>query len=115
MPFIGPLPGPGGIPLLLTGLGLLSINHSWAKKWLHYARKHSKSLRNMVFPDVNWVKWMWDIISVLLILGGTLVNLYTNWWLLRSLSIGIMAGSTTIFIMNRSRIDWLDKKLIHKR
>ena len=30
----GWIPGPGGIPLLIGGLGLLSVNHIWAGKLL---------------------------------------------------------------------------------
>ncbi len=114
IPIIGPIPGPGGIPLLLTGLGLLSINHDWAKKWLHYVRKHSQSLREIMFPDLSWAKWAWDTVSALVLGAGFWINLTADWWLLRGLSIGIMAGATTIFMLNRNRIDWLDKKLLHR-
>ncbi len=27
-----PLPGPGGLPLVLAGLGLLSIHNEWARR-----------------------------------------------------------------------------------
>ncbi len=111
VPILGPLPGPGGIPLLITGLGLLALNHEFARRWLHYVQKHSKSVRDIVFPDVTWIKWFWDITAVLAMVVGIWINFYAEWWLLKGLSIGIMASSTTLFMLNRDRITWLDNKI----
>lgn len=111
MPLLGPLPGPGGIPLILAGFGLLAINHDWADGVISYIKKHSVSLRDIVFPNIRWVKWSWDIFSIVLFIGGTYINTATDNWLLKALSIGIMASSTTIFILNRNRINSLDKFL----
>jgi hypothetical protein len=112
VPFLGPLPGPGGIPLLLAGLGLLALNHDWAKDALVYAKKHSESLRNVFFPNIPWVKWAWDIFAVSLLIGGTIMNflVHGNTFLVL-VSIVIMASSTTIFMLNRNRLDWLYKAL----
>ncbi len=112
VPFLGPLPGPGGIPLLLAGLGLLAMNHDWADRWLHYAKIHSESLRHVFFPDTTWVKWAWDIFAAFMLGFGTWVNIIADEnWFWKGISIGIMAGSTTVFMMNRNRITWLDKKI----
>lgn len=111
VPFLGPLPGPGGIPLLLAGFGLLAANHDWADGAIHYIKKHSDSLRNVVFPDITWVKWVWDIVALGLLVGGTLLNIYAVFWLYKGLSYGIMASSTTLFMLNRDRISWLDNAL----
>ncbi len=108
VPFLGPIPGPGGIPLLLTGLGLLAVNHEFARKWLRYAKKHSKSISDIVFPDVTWVKWAWDIFAVSVLAFGFWLSLQSEWWLLKGVSIGIMASSSTIFMLNRDRITKLD-------
>lgn len=110
VPFFGPLPGPGGIPLLLAGLGLLSVNHERPRKWLHYVRQHSESLRNIFFPDKTIVKWAWDIAALLIFCVGLGLNLNTEGWLLQGFSIVVMAGSTTIFIFNRNRIEWVDNQ-----
>jgi len=111
VPILGPLPGPGGIPLLVTGLGLLGINHEWARKWLRYVKKHSDSAREIIFPNKPWAMWGWDITSGLLMATGVWISFFAEWWLLKGLSIGIMASSTTVFMMNRDRITKLDKKL----
>ncbi len=111
VPFLGPLPGPGGIPLLVAGFGLLAVNHDWADSAIVYIKKHSESLRNIVFPDITWVKWSWDIFAVFLLSLGTYLNVVAEHWLIKGLSVGIMATSTTLFMLNRGRIDWLDKAL----
>ncbi len=112
VPFLGPLPGPGGIPLLIAGFGLLAVNHDWADDAVVYVKKHSESLRRVIFPDITWVKWSWDIFAVFLLVIGTWFNIiFEENWLLRGLSIGIMASASTLFMLNRNRLDWLDKKL----
>jgi len=111
VPFLGPIPGPGGIPLLLAGLGLLALNHDWADRWLGYAKTHSDSLRTIFFPNVTWVKWAWDIFSVSLLSFGLWLSFVGEGWFIRGLSVAIMASSTTIFVLNRGRIIWLDKKV----
>ena len=111
VPFIGWLPGPGGIPLTIAGFGLLAVNHDWADDAVNYVKKHSESLRSIVFPDITWVKWAWDISVLLLLIIGTVINLLADHWLLKGLSVAVMAGSTTIFMLNRDRLIWLDKQL----
>ena len=111
VPFLGPLPGPGGIPLVLAGFGLLAANHDWADNAIHYVKKHSESLQNIIFPDRTTIKWAWDIFALLLFSAGLWANISLEHWLLKGLSIGTMAGASTIFMLNRNRITWLDKQL----
>jgi hypothetical protein len=111
VPFLGPLPGPGGIPLLLAGFGFLAVNHDWADDAIHFVKTHSENLLKVFFPDKTLIKWGWDIFSVIVLLFGLWMNLTQEFWLLKGLSYGVMAGSTTIFMMNRGRLDWLDKQL----
>lgn len=111
VPFLGPLPGPGGIPLLLAGFGLLAVNHDWADGAIEYVKKHSESLRHIIFPDITWVKWAWDIFAVFLLIAGTILNIHAEEWLLKGFSIAVMASSTTLFMLNRERIIWLDNAL----
>jgi hypothetical protein len=54
-PFLGWIPGPGGIPVFLAGLALLSINNHWAKRLLEYSKKHADSSLDIIFPDSK--KW----------------------------------------------------------
>lgn len=110
-PLIGWLPGPGGIPLILTGLGLLSINNPWAKRLLHYVRVRSQSLSEVMFPNKPWAMWLWDIFVVLLIVTGTLISVYSNNNVIRASSVAFYAMATTLFLLNRRRLQWLDTKL----
>ena len=50
IPLIAPLPGPGGVPLLLGGLKLLSINNPWADKLYAYFKHRGLSLSDIMFP-----------------------------------------------------------------
>ena len=110
-PLLGWLPGPGGIPLFLSGLGLLSINNPWAKRLLHYVRKRSESLSDLVFPKNSFVQWSWDITVICLITAGTYINISVESNLWQAISIILFAMSTTLFLLNRQRLQWLDIKL----
>jgi hypothetical protein len=111
VPIIGPLPGPGGIPLILAGFGFFAVNHDWADDVVVYIKKHSESLRSVIFPNISWVKWSWDLFAITLLVGGTILNIYAEFWLFKGLSYGIMASSSTLFMLNRDRLTWLDKQL----
>ena len=60
----GWLPGPGGVPLLLGGLGLLSIHHDWAKKLLLKAKEHGTNFYELLFPDNKLVYLLYDVIGL---------------------------------------------------
>ena len=111
VPFLGPLPGPGGIPLILAGFGFLAVNHDWADDAIHYVKQHSEDLLKQFFPNKPLIKWSWDIFCLLIFSVGLYLNLTQEWWLLKGLSYAVMAGSSTIFMMNRGRLDWLDRQL----
>jgi hypothetical protein len=63
----GWLPGPGGIPLILGGLGLLSINNAWAKRWREWLALNAGNLVKWMFPKHQVVQWMYDILAVVLL------------------------------------------------
>jgi len=114
-PLIGWLPGPGGIPLILTGLGLLSINNPWAKRLLHYVRQRSESLSDTVFPNKPIFQWAWDIFAVVLIAIGTLISVYSDNNFVRASAVAFYATATTLFLLNRRRLKWLDTKLRRRK
>jgi len=49
-PFVGILPGPGGIALFLAGLGLLSLNNHWARNLRVYFMEHGGRMIEFLFP-----------------------------------------------------------------
>lgn len=67
-PLLGWLPGPGGIPLFLAGLGLLAVHNEWAQNLLHWAKKHAEDFLDIIFPlDNNRLKNIHDIIGFILL------------------------------------------------
>ena len=67
VPLVAPLPGPGGVPLILAGLKLLSINNPWADKFYRWFKKNGLSLGDILFPDNKKIQNIWDIILILAI------------------------------------------------
>jgi len=111
VPFLGPLPGPGGIPLLLAGFGLLAVNHDWADDAILFVKKHGDSLIKVFFPDKTLIKWAWDIGLVLLFIFGLWVETWGESFLFTIAGLLINAASTTLFMMNRGRLDWVNAQL----
>jgi hypothetical protein len=99
----GWLPGPGGIPLALAGLGLLSINNKWAQDLRDYVLKHGGRLIEILFPRNNVVEWAYDTLVVLLLtLSSVLIWQHRAIW---QISLAVAGYFTALFIalMNRDR------------
>jgi hypothetical protein len=106
----GWLPGPGGIPLFLGGLGLLALNHEWARRWLRTIRRTGLRINETIFPD-RWVaKLLYDVLTVAIIALAVLILMNTGRNLLQSLAIILIAAALGIFLFNRRRLDWLQNK-----
>lgn len=112
---IGLIPGPGGIPLLVAGLGLLSIHNTWAKGLLDYVKKHSQSLRTIFFPRKKALEWFWDIFAILLFTSACFISIYADQWFFKATGTGMGAVSTTIVLFNRGRLDSLQRRFRRKR
>jgi len=107
---IGLLPGPGGIPLLVAGLGLLSIHNIWAKGMLDYVKKHSQSLRTIFFPRKRAIEWFWDLSAIALFVSACIISIYADYWFFKAMGTGMGAVSTTIALFNRGRLDSLQRR-----
>jgi hypothetical protein len=106
----GWLPGPGGIPLLIAGLGLLSINNEWARRLRDYLLKHGGKLVKIIFPPIPIVQWLYDIIVVLLwILVFILAEKHAALWQV-TLAISLFFISLAIAVLNRERVSRFKKK-----
>lgn len=101
----GWLPGPGGIPLFLLGLGLLAVNHDWAERWLETAKHHGVTFKKWLFPDKRWVRNTYDIAALLLITGGLYLMLHYRNRLLDGAAVIIICFSLFVFLLNRDRFD----------
>lgn len=106
----GWLPGPGGIPLVVGGLGLLSINNTWAKRLRIFVIENGGKAINILFPKWAWAEWAYDIIAFLLLALTLLLEIrHANLW---QMGLGITAFFIALFIAltNRDRLNRFRKK-----
>lgn len=106
----GWLPGPGGIPLLIAGLGILSINNKWAKDLREYLLMHGGKIIQLVFPKNPIAQWAYDIIAFALFAAAA----YFGWQHAAIWQVSVTAGAffIAIFIalMNRERLTTIRRK-----
>jgi len=105
----GWLPGPGGIPLFLAGLGLLSINNAWAKKLLEYFKTNGQKFLELIFPDNPLIKALHDLLVVILLAGVVIVIVYANNAVAYGVAIVLFALAVVDVLYNRKRLQTLRK------
>lgn len=99
----GWLPGPGGIPLFLAGLGLLAINHEWAERRIELLKDYADRLGDLVFRDIPWLQATYDVVGLLGIVGGAyLIYWRPELWVL-SVGVILLFLSLTTLLGNRKR------------
>ena len=103
----GWLPGPGGIPLLLAGLGFLAVNHDWAERWLETVKVKGKSFKTIIFPPNLWVRRIYDLLSVSLFTLAIYLYLTVSNKFAAAACIGLACFSFFVFLVNRDRLDKL--------
>jgi hypothetical protein len=111
---LGWLPGPGGIPLIVAGLGLLSINNKWAHELREYLLKHGGNFVQRAFPSNPLVQWTYDAAAILLlVLVSVLAWRHAAIWQI-SLATALFFLALFIAAMNRDRFNRLKQRL-HKK
>jgi len=106
----GWLPGPGGIPLFIAGLGLLSINNEWARRLRDYLLKHGGKFITIIFPPNRIVQWLYDTAVVLLwVLVAVLAWHHAAVWQI-SLAVVLFFIGLAIALLNRDRLTRLRRK-----
>lgn len=106
----GWLPGPGGIPLFIAGLGLLSINNEWARRLRDYLLQNGGKIVKVIFPVNPVVQWLYDIVVVLLwIVVALLAWRHAAIWQI-SLAIALFFAALAIALLNRDRLNRLRRK-----
>lgn len=106
----GWLPGPGGIPLFIAGLGLLSINNAWAQRLRDYLLQHGGKLVKVIFPPIPLVQWLYDVIVVALwVIVFILVQQHAAVWQI-GLAVSLFFLSVAIALLNRDRMQRLKRK-----
>ncbi len=110
----GWLPGPGGIPLAVAGLGLLSINNEWAQRLRDYLLRHGGNLVQKFFPQNPYIQWLYDVIVVLLwLLVAVLAYNHAALWQV-SAAVGLFFVGLAIALMNRDRLNRLKRKTTNR-
>jgi len=99
---VGWIPGPGGIPLLLSGLGLLAINHAWARRLLRSLKANGLRLAERFFKDHPVLVIVYDVLAFLLLAGGVFIIININGVLKTGSTIFLMVG-LALFLGNRKR------------
>lgn len=102
-PFLGWLPGPGGLPLLIIGLSLLAKNHEWAERLLQRVKDNANQAAKRVSEADPATKWAIDIASILFIAGAVILINNTSKNLLTTAAISLIIVGTTMFVTNRDR------------
>jgi Putative transmembrane protein (PGPGW) len=100
----GWLPGPGGIPLILAGLGLLSIHNHWAKKIIDFLKEHGSQTLHYIFPNNRWAQAAHDILVLILLSFAVYVFVNYSGPVALGLSIGLTALAVVDFLYNRDRL-----------
>ena len=100
----GWLPGPGGIPLAIAGLGLLSIHNKWAKDLREYVLANGGKFVQLIFPKHPVAQWAYDVVVIALFA----LSAYLGWrhaaiWQV-SLAASAFFAATFIALMNRERL-----------
>lgn len=101
---LGWFPGPGGIPLILAGLGLLSIHNPWARHIMKRLSDGSNVFVQYAFPDDRRAQIAHDIIAILLAATSVWVTIVaTSAW---HYAIGavLLVLALTDFCLNRRRL-----------
>ncbi len=101
----GWLPGPGGIPLFLAGLGLLATNHEWARRILVEVKENGMKFASYVFKDHPVLVVVYDIVAIALIVGAGVIFGNANKSIVRGLMIALVFLGISLFLGNRHRIN----------
>lgn len=106
----GWLPGPGGIPLILGGLALLSLHNEWARRLRDWLLKNGADFIVHLFPKNRKVQLMYDILAGIILV-------VVAWLVWNRAAIWQIAMATALFIfmllilgMNRDRVNRLKKR-----
>jgi hypothetical protein len=111
---LGWLPGPGGIPLLLAGLAVLSVHHDWAKRWLITAKESGLRLGEKIFVDHPVVKFMIDIVGLLLLVASFALISRQSKNIVLAFGVASFFIGMTLILGNRRRLQRMVAKFKQK-
>lgn len=106
----GWLPGPGGIPLLIAGLGLLSINHDWAQKWLEFIKEHGLKMSDKLFNGSRKTAIFVDTLGIIVLSLAVIIVFIFTQNIARSAAIWLVIVATVLLLGNRGRYKKIKRK-----
>ncbi|SDQ48719.1 TIGR02611 family protein [Quadrisphaera sp. DSM 44207] len=71
----GPLPGPGGVPLVLAGLAVLASEFPWARRLLDRARLRLHALSAWAGARPVWLRWAGGAAVLAAVVGAAYAGL----------------------------------------
>ncbi len=113
-PFLGWLPGPGGIPMLILGLSLLANNHEWAERILERVKHHVGKAAEQISGSDPVTKWGIDILSVVFIAGAVILITQFTRSIAMTAAISFTIVGITLLLTNQNRYCRLWEKLRSK-
>lgn len=114
-PFLGWLPGPGGIPLFLAGLGLVSLNHEWAENFLKdFDRKRVEFTDKYLMASPR-ISLAIDILCIGLLCVGAFIIFAQDSLAIRASGLGLVSGMLLILASNQKRYERFKKRFKHKK
>lgn len=106
----GWVPGPGGLPLIIAGLGLLSINNEWARRLRIYLLVHGGKFVKKLFPPHPYIQGLYDLVCVaLLVIVAILAHQHSPFWKV-SVAVALFFIALFIAAMNRERYERIKRK-----
>lgn len=111
-PFLGWLPGPGGIPLLIIGLSLLANNHEWAERLMQKVKDQVADANKRVTEADPVTKWGIDILSVIFIAGAVFATTKVTGSLWKTTAISFIIAGTILLATNQNRHKRVFKKIV---
>ncbi len=111
---IGWLPGPGGIPLFLVGLGLLAINHDWAKRYIDVLQDYADRLGDLIFVSDKRAQAAYDVLGPVLLASGLwLMYQHPRVWI-TSVGLSLTCLGIVVLLGNRNRWQRIKQNFNHK-
>ncbi len=106
----GWLPGPGGIPLLIAGLGLLSINHDWAQRWLLLIKKNGINISDKLFNGSKTINTLVDIAGLIFLGLAVMIVLTFTRNIAKTAAVWLVIVSLVLLLGNKNRFKKIRKK-----
>ena len=113
-PFLGWLPGPGGIPVFLAGVAILARNYDWAENLLQNFNARRQAFERKYLELDKKSALIVDILCLIIIASAALVIINSVHPLLKIISLSVGLFCLVILLLNQNRFDRLVKRLRSK-